>query len=293
MGISRAHWPSACAAIALLSALSPLPLDHRAQAAGQNGWRAPDHAGSVVMRSDEMVVTITDRGQSNPTGASNVRLIVEADTRASGFASLSSLIDVDCTSDRVLLKQAKRFSVPNLAGKSEPMISKPTWLRPAPDAYLGLVAQFLCGRKGLTIAQASAAERSHSQSPITTALAALQTPAPLPPPTPAGEKLALGAQGSISVPTRTGSSSTGAGRSGPSVQILASTDPAEARLVLDKVVKTQAGRMGGLSARVATATINGALYHRARISGFSSSASAQQFCAALKTTGQACFVAPP
>lgn len=308
-----------CALIATLASLSA----QAALAAGQSSWRAPEHPGLVVLRSADMVVTITNPGTKDASGTSDVRVLVEADARASGFASLSSLVDVDCKTDRVLLKQATRYPQPNLAGKGEAMIAKSTWLRPAPDAYLGRVAATLCGRKPPQVSpilreasseapvvtssaarQAKASEASVGLRPSLAPAQALAEPAQLSPPRPAAApKLASApARASQAValsqghptprPPAPALAEKPTSNLGLSVQILASSDPGEARRVLDQVRRSQAGQMAGLTPRVIAANVNGVVYYRARIGGFSSRAKAQTFCSAVKATGLACFIAP-
>jgi cell division septation protein DedD len=296
-----------------------------ALAAGQSSWRAPEHAGLVVLRSADMVVTITSPGTKDASGTSDVRVLVEADARASGFASLSSLVDVDCKTDRVLLKQATRYAQPNLAGKGEAMITKSTWLRPAPDAYLGRVAQTVCGRKPppvspilrdsnadtpfVTSTQAGQARASQAPTSLRPSLAPASpiaeparqvspkavpaaNPRPAPPPARLPQPRAPAQVVTKPRPQAPASPVTAQPSSGLAVQILASSDPGEARRVLDQVRRAQAGQMAGLSPRVVAATVNGVVYHRARIGGFSTRAKAESFCTSVKATGLACFIAP-
>jgi len=78
--------------------------------------------------------------------------------------------------------------------------------------------------------------------------------------------------------------------SGPSVQIGAFSSDAQAEQSWNGVASRVPGRIAGKTLRVEKAEVDGKIYHRALVGGFTSGADADSFCAALKAQGGDCSV---
>src|SRR5207248_4235264 len=82
------------------------------------------------------------------------------------------------------------------------------------------------------------------------------------------------------------------GTSSVAVQLAASPNPDDAKLLPAKVQKKFAERLSGFKSEVVTATVAGKTVYRAQVTGFAGQPGAITLCDELKAGGQPCFVRP-
>lgn len=187
-----------------------------------------------------------------------------------GALSWHVSMNADCESRRVRLGDATGYAERNLLGERRLLrVGDTSWRPPEPGTALEAAWRYVCEAdfKGPFQGQGVKVARAEAGAPAKTA------PAPSAPKPPAPAKPAPKP------------AAVATGRSGMVVQIGASTSEAEARSLLATVGR---GRDGWIE----TATVDGKVWRRAVVGGFTDGAEASRFCAGLKAAGRGCFVRP-
>ncbi len=291
MGILQAARPAAAALGTALAALGASPAF--AQSPGESypasrsladvsSWLKTDTplvASQVVDVGPSAVTAIT---ASSPTGdprGFSAQISAETLDPAIGAQDLvlswSIPVNVDC--DKRLVRLGAMTGYPSRDLRSAPRAVRDpdgSWVAPSPGAPLGAVLRALCDRDfKRPLIGASARVASQTAKPPKDSAAPAPEPKPVTPkPAPALRRPAAPGSGSVAV------------------QVGASPSLPDAKGIVAKLQKKHAGDLGGLTADVATAQVDGKTIYRAVITGFHAAAEATALCEKLKADGQACFV---
>ncbi len=238
-----------------------------------------------------------------------------------GISSWSIPVEIECEHRQARLGAMTGYRSRDL--RSEPRIIRnadTTWVSPADSSPLGSAIRSLCDRDfprpllGRASAAARAPERQPGPPPIVEVrpkrLAKTQAkpdvvasnsadPAPITSVPPVILAASSAPSPSISIPIASSKPSEPkaasnfkppAGGGSHAVQIGASLNPADIQSLLSRF-KTKFGTdLGGLSAELVTAKLDGKTVHRAIVSGLASVSEAGAFCRRLAAANQACFI---
>ena len=225
---------------------------------------------SIVFVRPQVGVALLQRGVRGADGVvSGVELqseVMDDETaQVYGWRSMRWRLDVACLDRSTRLGQTEAFLDHALVGPPHPGPRPEGWVKPTPGAFMGDVITALCG-------PAKPSKSAPLPGPVLARI----------PSAPAGPMPAKMASPPCVLAAAPAGSFT--------VQIGAFLSAGEADSALEGVVASTAGRTSPLVTRVQPARVHGRLYHRALVSGFSDTSSAEAFCASARTAGGACFV---
>ncbi len=236
-----------------------------------------------------------------------------------GIASWSIPVEIECEHRQARLGAMTGYRSRNL--QSEPRIIRnadTAWVSPADSSPLGSAIRALCDRDfprplvGQVIAASRIPERKPGPPPIIEVRPKRVAKSDAKPdaaasnssdPAPAGPT-ALAASGAPSPPlsipipdSKTPSEPMAAPKFKPpagggshAVQIGASPTPTDIQSLLARFKNKFSADLGGLSADLVTAQVDGKTVNRAIVSGFVSASEAGAFCKRLANANQACFI---
>ena len=298
---------------------------HDQLAARMTAWtRLPRRA--IVSVNPGVMVAIVHSGVRAKSGDIVEGVVLQSEAadetaaQASGWRSMRSEIDVSCATRSNRFRRVMLYSGHNLAGAPRVHTPPSGWIHPTAKAYMVDVIASVCGpeRPGgapMTVAQQTPPPEGSSAPPINFAPAAqprhtgslvgvdlpeadapmptrqavaTAAPPPAPQPQPSAPSFAPRPAPSQLVAAAPASRRPGVGV----VQIAAFPSAAAAEQALSAFAQTPAGQTAGLSRRIETARVKGAIYYRAVIAGFGSTEEASALCAAIKRGGGDCFVRP-
>ena len=226
----------------------------------------------------------------------------EAAAQATGWRSMRSEIDVSCATRSNRFRRVMRFSGHNLTGTGQVHAAPGGWIHPTPKAYMFDVIAAVCGPERPGAAPVETARAPTVSPPVRAAQAT--TPRRATPlaggdlpeadaPMPAGARPVMAAAPPVrAVAPSAAPAPRRVGADVGVVQIAAFPTAAESEQALGAFARTSLGQTPGLSRRIETARVKGALYYRAVIAGFGSTGQASAFCAAIRKAGGDCFVRP-
>ena len=255
------------AAVLCLSGGQVLAAGERDQAiARMQGWTGLP-ARAVIAVTPEMAVALVSRGAPATSGRiEGVELqgevLDEGYAAARGWRSMRLKVDIGCGDGGSTW--ARRMSVYPQHGQRGPAREAATpagWVRPKPEAYLGQVVDALCAHAPPAVIAALPVDDAGPAHPPPMLRPAL-APSPIPQTRPAG----------------------------PSVQIAASPDAAEAQRMRDGPAQKLIASDPRLDFHVEPAVAGGRKVYRALVSGFADRLAAQRWCMALREAGGACFL---
>lgn len=224
--------------------------------------------------------TVTSILQSRPVGGF-IAVILRGEV-ISGEAferdkvlSWHATLQVDCKTGKVKQGATTGYAARNLLFESRTIRpGDADWRATAAGDSLDAVRKATCERgfQGpLSDAPVPTVERMPEPPPAAAPAPKPPSPKPAPPPAVAPAPRATGASTVIA-------------------QLTAAGSDAEAQRVLVRVRSRFGESMTQLQTRVDKASIGGKTYYRAVVFGFADKAAASAFCAALKTSDQACFL---
>lgn len=244
---------------------------------------------TVVAVSPDAVTSIL---QSRPVGGF-IAVILRGEVISSEafdrdkVLSWHATVQVDCKTGKVRQGATTGYGARNLLFESRPI--RPAdldWLTPVAGDALEAVRKATCERgfQGpLSDAPVPTVERAPvaraAEAPAPTATPKPVAPKPPPP------RAAAPAPAPVATPAPRPVKA-----SSVVAQLAAAGSDAEAQRVLVRAQSRFGEAMTNLQTRVEKATVGGKIYYRAVVFGFTDKAAAGAFCAALKTSDQACFL---
>lgn len=234
----------------------------------------------------ERVVAVTPQALTSTVSAfpaapgSGPRVVIRAEALSeeayahTGALSWHVSMNADCESHRVRLGETTGYRERNLLGERKVLREAETdWRTPERGTALDAAWRSVCQADFKGPFQAGAVKVAQADPPARPKPDALAAAEPA-----AVKPLAARPAQAKGAPARS--------RTGPVVQVGASTSETEARALLT----TLGVRLGGRDSWVETAQVEGRLWRRAVVGGFADGAEATRFCDGLKAAGRGCFV---
>jgi hypothetical protein len=275
-------------------------------------------SGPIVKDGVAITILPSIGSAGAPGGLIQVGLDLEVRTddaaRRLGFRSLRAETAVDCHAGANRFVNAQAYAQPNLKGEGVARVVSGAWVHPNSDSYMSEVTARICASAGPPPAQTSAASYTAPVAVVTKAELAAPAPARMAAPPPvvtasAPPAIATPVVTSPAVapapPVRTAAPPTAAAHAftpkpAPAAQaavrppghaavaqVAASPDAKDAQRVLAAL---HAEITPPLSGSVEPAVVNNVHIFRASVSGFSSMAEAQAFCAHVAHVSKTCWV---
>jgi hypothetical protein len=285
-------------------------------------------SGPIVKDGVEITILPTLGSASTPGGLIQVGLDLEARSddaaKRLGFRSLRAETSVDCRAGANRFLNAQAYTQPNLKGEGVPRVVSGAWVHPNDDSYMSQVTSRICANAGAppsAVPAPSAAPAKFaapSPTPVVTsaslppaAPARIASPPPVvtapaprpayvaapPPPAPSLARPSPAQTAAASAPP---AAHAFAPKPAPAAQaavrpaghaavaqVAASPDAKDAQRVLTTL---HAMITPPLTGSVDPAVVNSAHIFRASVSGFSSMADAQAFCARAAHVAKTCWV---
>ncbi len=277
----------------------------------------------VVSIKRDLVVAIQSRGVSKDgilfEGVQLRGEAVSAEAgRNLGYRSMRSTVNVDCARRRDMVLRMTIYPEPN--GKGEPIRRQVPggWIQPSPNAFLSDVIASICS-DAPTVAAVSPEPRNPPPPPRTTPPrpTPVAAPAPAPAPEPIEPQPIAAAENSEVIATAVTARrrlvlpppepeaavqpppQTLAARAAPPAAPAAPATPGDFKIQIVAVgTARQAERAladlgplpDPLRTRVEQATVNGRVFHRALVTGFTDRSDAKLFCEIVVQAGGVCFI---
>jgi hypothetical protein len=238
----------------------------------------PDRVLAVTPQALTAVMSVLPAGEGpGPRLVIRAEALSAASFERTGVLSWRVSVETDCDGRRVRLGETTGHRSRNLAGGA--LVLRPAeadWRTPTRGTALESAWRAACDPDFRGPFRTTALNMAQLGSPAEKAAAPSATAEPLRRPRPAQARLVA----SQAAPRE------GRTDAGPVAQVGAVASEAEAKALLAKL----SGQIGSRPHWVETATVRGRVWRRALVGGFADRADAARFCAALETSGGACFV---
>jgi hypothetical protein len=245
-------------------------------------------APSAPIVKDGVEITILPSlgSATSPGGLIQVGLDLEVRSddaaRRLGFRSLRAETAVDCRAGANRFINAQAYAKPGLKGEGVARVVSGAWVHPNDSSYMSEVTARICASAG----PAPSAPPAHTSAASFAAPTPVVTSASLPPPAPARMAAPLPV-----ITTPAPAPAVVAAPTPPPVQTASvRTAPVGTASASPPLTALHAEITPPLSGSVEPAVVNNAHIFRASVSGFSSLAEAQAFCAHVAHVSKTCWV---